>query len=494
MLLVRLDESSRQTKTSQIVEQVKSLIENGALRPGDALPSTRRLAASLCIDRSTVANAYQELWAIGFIDARPRACPRVRKRVDLTAAAETRSCAIDWEQLSSQAGNELYRTMSRFGSPSGRPDSSVIDFSTLRPDHRLLPLDRFRTCLNHVLREEGRGLMGYGDCAGYPPLRELIALRLKSHGMSVTRDEVLITNGSQHALDLVFRMASSPGKKLVVESPTYDCVLPLIRFHGLVPVEVPMGAGGMDLSVLRDVLERERPSLVYTMPSLQNPTGVTTSQAHREQLLELCGRFRVPVIEDGFDEEMKYFGRAVLPIKSMDKHGLVIYCGTFSKVLFPGMRVGWIVADAGCIERLSAIRRSSELSPNLVAQAAFFEFCRRGYLDRHIAKMHRIFRKRMLVLIDSLRKYVPEGWTEWDGPTGGYLAWLRLNPGLKTPADWDVHFASHGIRVSMGDRFYAGKAPGVCLRLSISKLDEREISEGVKRLALSLRALAGDRT
>ncbi|MEX0975383.1 MAG: PLP-dependent aminotransferase family protein [Bacillota bacterium] len=495
MLLVQLSEDSRESKTRQIVAQIRALIRAGTLRPDDALPSTRQLAASLGIHRSTVAVAYQELWALGFVELQPRACPRVRERMQIaTATGRSERGLVDWDAIGSRASGAMRQTHLGFRTLGiASTDSSVIDFGVLDVDKRLVPLERFRSCLNRVLSLDGKDLLGYGDCAGYPPLREYIAERLKTHGISVTAGEVLITNGSQQALDLVFRMIAAPGRKVAVESPTYDWALPLLHFHGLTPLEIPLRSDGMDLSALSTALENEHPVMVYTMPSFQNPTGVSTSQSHREALLNLCERYRTPILEDGFDEEMKYFGRAVLPVKSMDRHKVVIYCGTFSKVLFPGMRVGWIVADKDCIERLTAIRRFSELSPNLVVQAAFHEFCRRGYFDRHITMMHRVYRKRMQALTEALRKCISKDWADWDEPAGGYLAWLRLNPGLSRPGDWARHFASHGVRVALGSSFFAEANAGVQLRLSISRLDVNEISIGVERLASALRALSTDR-
>jgi len=195
--------------------------------------------------------------------------------------------------------------------------------------------------MNRVIKKQGAALLGCGDRAGYLPLREHIAERLENHGISATSDEILITNGSQQAIDLVFRMIASPGKVVAIESPSYGPMLPLLNFYGLKPLEIPMRPEGMDLSILARAIREERPALIYTMPNFHNPTGVSTGQAHREQLLSLCETHRIPLLEDGYDEEMKYFGRVVLPIKSMDKHRLVIYCGTFSKILFPGVRIGW---------------------------------------------------------------------------------------------------------------------------------------------------------
>jgi DNA-binding transcriptional MocR family regulator len=228
------------------------------------------------------------------------------------------------------------------------------------------------------------------------------------------------------------------------------------------------------------------------MPSFQNPTGVCTSQAHREALLALCEKHRTPILEDGFEEEMKYAGRVVLPLKSMDRHGIVAYCGTFSKVLFPGVRIGWIAADRGCIERLTAIRRFGECAPAMVLQAAMHEFCRDGSYDRHVSRMHRVFRRRMPVALRALREHVRPEWAGWNDPRGGYLIWLRLEPRLSRAADIEALLASYGVQATLGRFFFCSEQPAPYLRLSISTLSEEEIREGVVRLARALRQAYAD--
>ena len=488
MLLLKFDEKSRKPKYQQILEQIRQKIETRVLRPGEKLPSTRRLADKLGIHRSTVSIAYQELWALGFIDLRPGSCPRVRKRKQVVQAVNrTEKTVIDWEVAASEESSTILQTYLSFHSGTNRKNgSSLINFRSLDMDRRLFPLETFRSCLNRAIKEQGIALLGYGDCAGFPPLREYIARRLQKHGISVTPEEILITNGSQHGIDLVFRMIASPGKTVVIESPTYDYMPPLLRFSGLRPIEVPVGHGGMDLSILEETIQKEHPVLIYTMPNFHNPTGISTGQAHRERLLSLSEMHRIPILEDGFEEEMKYFGKVVLPIKSMDRHHLVIYCGTFSKVLFPGLRIGWIAAARECIERLTAIRRYSEVSPGMILQAGIDEFCREGFYDRHISRMHRVFRKRMHAAIHALNRHISPEWAQWTEPNGGYLIWLKLKPVSSPSLDWKNLFASHGVEITPGKYFFYSENPGTYLRLSISTLNEEEIAEGVQRLSKAL--------
>ena len=448
MLLFTLDETSDEPVFRQIMDRIRRGIGEGVVVPGDALPSTRALAESLGIHRSTVATAYQELWSLGYVDLRPGAVPRVRSRVAV-APERTRDAEslIDWESLSTPFASEARCSLERFRIDMlSQKQQDLISFCRLEVDKRLFPLDNFRTCLNRVLREQHGQLLGYGDAAGYAPLRASVA----------------------------------------IESPTYGELLPLVGMNGMRPIAIPFLSGGMDLDALERVLEEDRPTIVYTMPNFQNPTGVSTTQAHRERLLGLCERHRVPLLEDGFEEEMKYFGKVTLPIKSMDTRGLVIYCGTFSKVLFPGVRIGWIAAPAEVVERLSALLRFSELSTGMILQAALHDFCEQGYYDRHISHMHRVFRKRMQTMLKSLRTTIPPERATWTEPAGGYLVWMTLAPTGASQAEIREAFRASGVAVVPGRYFFSSDQPAVNIRLSIATLDEREIEEGVRRLARAL--------
>ncbi len=481
-MLLRLEASRKKPWSLQILEQIRGHLESRALRVGERLPSTRRLAAQLGVHRSTVAVAYQELWAQGWIDLRPGACPQVRARlVPAVQAGRVAAEAFPWERQASSACERL--VAERPAPPGPAREPGIIDFRPLCLDARLLPVEAFRACVNKVLRRQGEALLGYGDCEGYPPLRQYLARRLRIHGIAAAPEEILITHGSQQGLDLVFRMLAEPGRKVAVESPTYEQALALMRFHGLEAVGIPLRPEGMDLAALAALMDREPPALVYTMPTFQNPTGWSSTQAHREALLALCRRRGVPILEDGFEEEMKYFGKLTPPIKAMDTEGQVVYCGTFSKVLFPGIRVGWVVAGRACIQRLAALRQAAELAPGMVFQAAMHQFCEAGLYDLHLTRMHRIFRKRMQTALHALRQRIDPAWAAWAEPNGGYLVWLRLAPVPGLQPSWTARCAARGIRVTPGAPSFPKPGPDTYLRLSIASLAEAELEEGIRRLA-----------
>jgi DNA-binding transcriptional MocR family regulator len=385
-------------------------------------------------------------------------------------------------EIALEAHRALVRSTGREG---------CINFANLHMDPRLFPAEEFRACVARAMKRGGVSLLTYGDRQGYRPLREHLARRMALHGVEASADEILITTGSQQALELLLHLLARPGRSVAVESPTYSLFLPLLRLHGLRPVEIPYGAEGMDLTVLARAMEQDPPLLVYTMPNFQNPTGRSTSQAHREGLLDLCSRHGVPILEDGFEEEMKYFGRVTAPIKAMDRQGLVAYCGSFSKVLFAGVRVGWIVAPKPCLEPLLALRHFSEIMPTMIPQAALHEFCERGLYDLHVSRMHRVYRRRMQVALKALRQRLDPAWARWEEPKGGYLIWLQLAAPKGRRPVWEEAFEAAQVHVSPGNLFSPSCTHPSWIRLSISLLDEDQIEEGVRRLAAALSRIHG---
>ena len=482
MLLFELDERAPHSKSRQIVDRLLEMMKNGTLNPGDRLPSTRKLAELLRVHRTTVALAYQTLWSLGYVELRRGTAPVVRCRVRVAEPGDrVHTSAIDWSCVASPASEEVCRlSFSRNARRAHTPDSQCISFEFIKMDPRLFPAGRFRASLGRVFRDEGLSLLGYGDAQGYEPLREAIAVRMRTHGISVTSEEIVITNGAQHALDLVLRMIARPGITVAVESPCYGDILPLLKQYGLNIAEIPMNGEGMNLDVLEENCRKSPVHLIYTMPNFQNPTGITTDQAHRERLLSICSRYEIPLLEDAFEEEMKYSGRVVLPVKSMDSGHRVIYCGTFSKVLFPGIRVGWLAAHPECIRRLTALRRYGELAPPGLLQAALARFCSEGWYEKHVSMMHRVYRKRMQTALAALERFVSSDWACWTKPGGGYLIWLSMAP--HRSVDWEKVFASERVAVASGSVFFSSDSADTFFRLSISSLNEAEIEEGIRRL------------
>jgi DNA-binding transcriptional MocR family regulator len=482
MLLLKIKPESSVPIYRQIITRISDLIEKEIMKPGDRIPPSRNLAVRLGINRSTVYRAYQELQAFGYLESRPGSYMTVRKRKkNVPHHPDFHRGMIRWSEASNRHSQELFSLFHYFNAEKNNRPKDCINFSRLDMDYRLMPVGDFRRSLNQVLTNHGQNVLGYGDYAGYHPLREYIAQRLQIHGISVVAEEILITNGSQQAIDLILKMLTVPGNKVLVEAPTYSIAIPLFLSYRVEPVEIEMKKGGLDLEVLERAIQANRPVFLYTIPNFQNPTGITTSQSHREKILSICETYNLPLVEDGFEEEMKYFGKVALPIKAMDRNSQVLYLGTFSKVLFPGIRVGWIAAEKECIDRLTAIRRFSDLSCNTLIQAALHQFCQQGYYALHIKKMHRIFRRRMQTALDALDKYMPKN-VKWTKPDGGYTIWLELPKNYGNKNHLLKILNRHGVTASPGEYYFVKLHPKKYLRLSIATLNEEEIDQGLKRL------------
>ena len=487
MILLKIDRKNATPIYRQIMQEIIQLIESEAIAIGTNLPSTRLLADKLGVDRSTVYHAYQELLALGYLESTPGSYTKIRKRSKVVSLTSNRGEGmICWEDICEPSGNYLYHTFQNYSPEYSADDSAdIINLSQLDLDSRLFPIEYFRRCMNQELVNKGSTLLQYGSYEGYPPLREYVAQRLQIHGISVTDDEILITNGAQQALDLILELLTSEGKKVAIEAPTYANIIPLLKYHQIEIIEIPMRDDGLDLQYLQNQFEEHNFAFLYTIPNFHNPTGITTNQAHRERLLLLCEKFRVPIVEDGFEEEMKYFGKVVLPIKSMDRNQIVIYLGTFSKVLFPGIRIGWIAADKECIQRLTALKRFCDISGNTVVQAVISAFCKQGYYDLHIKRMHRIYRKRMQVALKTMKEFLPPNLT-WTQPLGGYTIWVHLNNSDIDYALFQKILLNYGVAVSSGDYYFHSSNPKKYFRISIASLNEVEIEEGIIRLGRAL--------
>lgn len=489
-MLLKIDRTQPQPLYQQITDGIKALIEEGSLQTRQALPSTRRLAKKLGVNRSTVIRAYEELQAVGYLQSRPGSYNRVRMRRKEAVYNPKRKGAISWAAASNNQARRVYETYLSF-SPERPHHAQVppdtLNISELDLDPRLYPLDEFSRCVRHVLWKKGAESLQYGEHKGYLLLRQQIARRLRLHGISVSEQEILITNGAQQAIDLIIRMLTAPEEKAAVESPTYANVIPLLDFNRVRIMGIPMKQDGLDLSFLEKTLREESIRFVYTIPNFQNPTGITTSHQHRERLLHICLQHRMPLVEDGFEEDMKYFGKAPLPIKSIDEQNIVIYLGTFSKALFPGLRIGWVTADKECIDRLTAIKRFSDLSSSLFSQIILSEFLRRGYYELQLKRLHRIFRRRMHVALKTMEESFPEE-VSWTRPSGGYTIWVRM-PRRLTEEELHRMTVKHRVIVSCGSYYFPRAKASEFFRVSIARINEEEIREGIMRLGKALRSL-----
>jgi DNA-binding transcriptional MocR family regulator len=485
-LSLQLDRDAPVPLARQIESQIERLIREGWLAPGVKLPATRELAQALGVNRTTVALAYEELVASG----RARAHVGQGTFVAAPPAGEARPAPaapgrvpLDWSRLFSRSTHIASSGAERrVAVPGARP---LISFAEGTPDSGLFPTDAFRRVLNQVIRTEGAALLQYppgGD--GYPPLRGYLATYLLRFGVEARAEDILVVNGSQQGFDLIARTFIDPGDVVAMEQPTYPRAMDVFRAAGAQLVPVPWDSEGPSAGAFGQILERHRPKLFYCQPTAHNPTGITMTPEAARRVLDVAARHHVPIVEDGFDGSLYYGDRRPLPLRALDRDGLVLYIGTFSKVLFPGLRLGWLVAPPPVVERLRAAKQLADLGTSPLIQAAVHRFCERRLLDRHVARIGREYDRRRSALIEALGRHMPED-VSWTEPRGGFSLLLTLPAGCDA-AELLPRALRRGVGFTPGARFFLDGSGDRTARLSFSSVPARRIDDGVRRLAESI--------
>lgn len=462
--------STRQPVFQQIAHAIRGDIRRGRLRPGDALPGSRSLAEALAVHRNTVLAAYRELEAEGWIVSERRTT-RVAPGLPEVPSGRARTGAGPGYDLATP------------GPAPARPRTEGLDFGGGLPDLRLVPTDllarAYRRALGHP------ELLGYGDPAGEPRLRAALARLLSEmRGLAATADRVMVTGGSQGALDLVARTLLRPGDRVAVEDPGYPAAWATLRAAGAELVPVPVDAAGMCVDTLERLLARGPLRAVYLTPHHQFPTTVTMGAARRLRLLELAVNHRIALLEDDYDNEFHFEGRPVLPLAGEDSRGVVVYLGTLSKILAPGLRIGFVSGPPALVQALSARRAAADGQGDPVLQRAVAELLEDGLLQRHARKMRRTYQARREALAGALQRHLG-GAVTFDLPAGGMSLWLTVDPAIEVEA-WARRAREAGVGLYTGRRFDFQGRPGPNLRLGYSTLDERELAEAVRRMARAL--------
>ncbi len=439
------------------------------------LPATRSLAHDLGLNRLTVDNAYAELEADGLIDTRPGSGAYVlplATPVSTHAKGAARAWPLWQQALSARVAAPA---------PAMKPGArSAIAFENGTGDPTLFPANEIRRILQSVLRRDGLAAWDYGDQRGYAPLRETIAQVLASQGLVIPSDHVLITAGAQQALALVTQLLLKSGETVVVESPTYPGALDLFRMQGLKLIGAPVDEHGLELDKLEPLLQQHHPRLLYTIPNFQNPTGTCLSGARRRQLLVLAERYNVPILEDDFVGDLRYEGRAQPTLKALDPGGRVIYVSTFSAMLMPGLRIGFLVAEGPVYDGLVNAKRVTDLVTSNLNQRALEAYMTVGRYQAHLRRSGRLYRQRRDAMLHAIERYLPAE-VQVVPPQGGLFIWLRLPNGVS--ATRLLPLAAHaGVTFAPGPAFFSEKIGDNYLRLNFAVQPPDAIEEGLRRL------------
>ena len=369
----------------------------------------------------------------------------------------------------------------------------VISFAGGLPDPGSFPREEAASVLSRLLRERGEVLLQYGPARGDEELVEVIRERMGRRGMDVGPREVLVVSGAQQGLDLCAKLFVDPGDVVLVEAPSFIGALGAFRNYQAEMVGVPMEEDGVDLGALERTVEGllgegRKPKFFYTIPNFQNPTGTLTSQEKRRGVLELARRYDLLVVEDDAYGELGFgtSDQEVRPIKAMDGEGRVIYLGSFSKIVSPGIRLGWMAGPEELIDRFEMAKQMLDVCPSPLIQAMVVELHRKGFLDEHVLNLREIYRSRRDAMVSSLRRHMPQG-VRWTEPLGGFYVWVTIPEG-RDALDLFHMAVERKVAFVIGSAFYPDESVRNVFRLSFCHEREEVIEEGIGRLGEATRA------
>lgn len=470
----------------QIAQALTAEVRRGRLRPGDPLPSSRALATSLGVHRNTILAAYAELRAEGWIVSEPARGTFVSQALPDPPPRRFAPSATLRDEVPARAAFDLPPAIEPFRFDTRTPPGTIALPGGV-PDVGLVPANLIARAYRRALQRDARNLLGYRDPAGHPALRSALAGMLSAtRGLAADADSLLPTRGSQMALFLVAQLLVRPGDVVAVEDPGYRPAWEALRRAGARLVPIAVDADGLVVDELAALVAREHVRAVYLTPHHQYPSTVTLAPGRRLQLLQLARSARMAVIEDDYDHEFHYEGRPVLPLASTDAAGSVIYVGTLSKVLAPGLRLGYVVAPPPLLRRLVVLRSTIDLQGDAILEAAVAELIADGEVQRQVRRVRKAYHARRDVLAAALRAQLGDA-VDFTIPGGGMALWLSARADVSIAA-WEREAAAHGVQFQPGRRFAFDGRERQQLRLGFAGLDERKLREAARRLATSLHA------
>ncbi|MCY9756522.1 PLP-dependent aminotransferase family protein [Paenibacillus alvei] len=472
------DRSSKQPLYQQIAAYIERSIYNGEFSPGSILPSERKFAEQIHVNRSTVVQAYEELRAAGIIESMVGSGTRVSKSMWGTGSQQT----PDWHQYLDGCKvvqpDPLYSQIIRSALDSG---SSCIDFASgeLSPD--LSPNEEMRMLLSeHPLHED----MSYDHSQGYMPLREVLSSFLHHYrGIRTTESSILVTSGSHQSLYLITHRLLQPGDAIAIEDPSYYNSLPMFHAAGLRLFRLPVDEKGICPDGILSLYRENNIRMIFVNPNYHNPTGRVLDPSRREQLLEICGSLGIPIVEDDPFSLTSFTGNPPPTLKSLDTNNTVIYIGSLSKIVASGLRIGWMVAPQSVITRLAAERQQIDFGMSVLPQRIAARLLSEAYFDQHLVRLRQELLKKRNLLIDALQRELP-GEVAYSLPQGGLHLWCKVNPPFH-----DTLLLEESVK--QGVLYYPGTVYGSkagYVRFTYARPHEDEIDLGIARFAQALKA------
>lgn len=472
------DRESNQPLYQQIADDLEQRISYGEFPPGSLLPSERKLAEQLGVNRSTVVLAYAELRSLGIIESKSGSGTRVCK----TKWGATPKHTPNWHRYA-EGGSFLPNLpfLRRIRVALER-DPTIIDFASGELAGDLAPIDEINAIMNE---KQYTSYFGYDNPQGYMPLRQaLVAFLKKYRGIQATESSILITSGSQQSLYLITQCLLSPGDAVAIEDPSYCYSLPLFQSAGLRLFNLPVDEHGIQPKELRSLFKKHKIKMLFINPNFQNPTGALLARERKKQLLDIASELGLPIVEDDPFSLTAYKGTPPAPLKSLDTIGSVLYIGSFSKIAASGLRVGWMVAPHSVVERLADARQQMDFGLSVVPQQVAARFLNSPYFDPHMDRLRSSLLYKRDLIIEAIQQEMP-GLVEFPVPEGGLHLWCKIVPEVNDAKLLEAAI-QRGVIFVPGSVY--GSASGY-VRFTYARARTEDILAGIAKFAEALRSI-----
>jgi 2-aminoadipate transaminase len=398
-----------------------------------------------------------------------------------TVEIERKAEVFNWpfSRVAASLEASIIREILKFSSKPG-----VINFAGGLPAPELFPIEQIRECVDAVLTNSGPASLQYSLTQGILPLREYLAEHVSKKGLPVTAENITITTGSQQGLDLVGRAFLEPGDYVLTELPTYLGALQAFNFYQAIYCPVTMDNDGLRVDQAEEKIKQFKPKFIYLVPNFQNPSGITMSLERRQKVIDLAFKYHIPIVDDNPYGELRFSGKAMPSLRGIGGDA-VIGLGTFSKLISPGLRVGWVVAPIACSKIIERVKQAVDLHSATFPQYVIYEFLKRGYLEPHIEKIKVAYANRLEVMERAIREYFPENIT-WPHPEGGLFLWLQLPENVSAMKMLNESIEA-GVAFVPGQPFHPDGSGDNTMRLNFANASPDAIVEGIKRLSVVLK-------
>ncbi|HOM02322.1 MAG TPA: PLP-dependent aminotransferase family protein [Acetivibrio sp.] len=472
---IKLDKDSSIPLYIQLSGKIAEMIESGVLLADLKLPSIRRMSALLNVNSVTIVSCYKHLETNGYVHSRPGSGTYVAAVLPSRSAAYS-DCNIIPDELYQSEDFDL------INNGHIKINENTINFASATPESNLFPVENFKLVLNEVLDRDLGNAFDYQDSQGFHPLRSSVCSLLEKRNIACSEENVQIISGAQQGIDIIAKALLRQGDYVITESPTYTGAIAVFKSRGAEIADVPLEDDGPNLNILEYNLKKYRPKLIYTIPSFQNPTGISYSNGKRKAILALAERYNAYIIEDDYVSGLDFENMGFMPVKSLDKSDRVIFIESFSKIFMPGLRLGFMVVPSGLKGYIIEAKHATDISTSGLIQRAFDLYIRKGMWDEHFKLMFDIYKERYYKTVNALDRYLPRN-VRFHKPGGGLNIWLDIPSNCLISSLFKAASAENVV-FAPGRIFYSSTPTKLNnIRLSFAAVHTDAIEMGIKKLS-----------